>query len=155
MVTRRGSTSTLPAKGPARPAILGMHVDDVESTQALDIISGWTAEVAGGRGSARTVCAANVHMVMTAHDDGGFRACVNAADLVIPDGQPLVWALRLGGLPQRRRVRLTPDLIDQLLAVAEQNGWPVLLGQAEDDYPLPGWELIAPTLAQLRSASGL
>jgi len=50
-------------------------------------------------------------------------------------------------------VAVGPDR--HLRKVAEQNGWPVLLGQAEDDSPLPGWELIAPALAQLRSASGL
>ena len=36
-------------------------------------------------------------MVMAAWDDPGFRAIVNAAGLVTPDGMPLVWVLwRMG-----------------------------------------------------------
>ena len=66
------------------------------------------------------VCAANVHMAMEAWDDPGFAAVVNRADLVLADGQPMVWALRLLGAPQRRRVRVAPDLLLELFAEAEQ-----------------------------------
>ena len=54
-------------------------------------------------------------MTMQAHDDPAFEAVVNAADLVLPDGVPMVWALRALGLPQRRRVRVTPDLLLELI----------------------------------------
>jgi transposase len=36
-------------------------------------------------------------MVMEAYDDAEFRQIVNAADLVTPDGMPLVWMMRLQG----------------------------------------------------------
>lgn len=96
-----------------------MRVDHVESAVAADLIADWAA-AAPARG--RTVCAANVHMTMEAHDEPAFRALVNESDLVVPDGVPLVWALRALGLPQQRRVRVTPDLLLELLAKCEARG---------------------------------
>ncbi len=52
----------------------------------------------------RYVCVANVHMVMETHDDPAFRQIVNRADLVTPDGMPLVWALQALGVRQASRV---------------------------------------------------
>jgi len=75
-------------------------------------------------GDSRSIFAANVHTVMEAHDDQQFRDCVNAADLVTPDGMPLVWALRLQGLRGARRV-YGPDLTETVLAAAEAEGIPV------------------------------
>ena len=68
------------------------------------------------------VCAANVHMVMEAWDDHSFRAQVNRADLVVADGQPMVWALRLQGQPQQRRVRVSPDFLLRLFELASKSG---------------------------------
>lgn len=101
--------------------VLGMRVDHVESQQARDRILAMAA-AANVSSQGRYVCAANVHMTMEAHDDGAFRKIVNGADLVVPDGQPMVWALRALGLDQRRRVRVTPDLLIDLLAGAEVCG---------------------------------
>lgn len=106
-------------QSPARASILGMHVDSVESDGAVDLISRWVAEQPSS--AARMVCAANVHMVMEAWDDPQYRAVVNSGDLVVPDGQPLVWALRLLGVTQRRRVRVSPDLLLRLFAEAERS----------------------------------
>ena len=61
-------------------------------------------------------------MTMTAHDDPAFREVVNGARLVVPDGVPMVWALRALGAAQRRRVRVAPDLVIELLAAAELDG---------------------------------
>jgi N-acetylglucosaminyldiphosphoundecaprenol N-acetyl-beta-D-mannosaminyltransferase len=43
-------------------------------------------------------------MVMEAHDAPEFRAMVNRADLVTPDGMPLVWALHWLGVKEASRV---------------------------------------------------
>jgi N-acetylglucosaminyldiphosphoundecaprenol N-acetyl-beta-D-mannosaminyltransferase len=43
-------------------------------------------------------------MVMESYDGPAFRALVNAADLVTPDGMPLVWTLRRKGYPRQERV---------------------------------------------------
>jgi N-acetylglucosaminyldiphosphoundecaprenol N-acetyl-beta-D-mannosaminyltransferase len=124
MTVRRGDRGEA-ASGTAAPTtlpcrrVLGMRVDHIESDRAARLIAEWAA-AAPGRG--RMVCAANVHMTMQAHDDPAFGALVNAADLVLPDGVPMVWALRALGLPQRRRVRVTPDLLLELFVACEARG---------------------------------
>jgi N-acetylglucosaminyldiphosphoundecaprenol N-acetyl-beta-D-mannosaminyltransferase len=75
-------------------------------------------------GDSRAIFAANVHTVMEAHDDRQFREYVNAADLVTPDGMPLVWSLRLQGLRAACRV-YGPDLTETVLAAAEAERIPV------------------------------
>jgi N-acetylglucosaminyldiphosphoundecaprenol N-acetyl-beta-D-mannosaminyltransferase len=83
----------------AAPRILGMRVDPTSYEEATEKVLAWAAA-----GESRYVCVANVHMVMEAHDDPSFRALVNAADLVTPDGMPLVWMLRKLGYPHQERV---------------------------------------------------
>jgi N-acetylglucosaminyldiphosphoundecaprenol N-acetyl-beta-D-mannosaminyltransferase len=83
----------------AAPRILGMRVDPTSYEEATEKVLAWAAA-----GESRYVCVANVHMVMEAHDDPSFRALVNAADLVTPDGMPLVWMLRKLGHPHQERV---------------------------------------------------
>ena len=52
----------------------------------------------------RYICVANVHVVNETLDDPAMREIVNAADLVTPDGMPLVWLLRWRGVPEATRV---------------------------------------------------
>ncbi len=55
--------------------------------------------------------AAAVHLVMLAQEDSAVREAVLGASLVVPDGQPLVWALRLYGHRQLRSRIYGPDLM--------------------------------------------
>lgn len=60
------------------------------------------------------VCFANVHMAVEAYRDKQFAEVVHGADMVAPDGMPLVKALELlYGLDQERveGMRLMPDLV--------------------------------------------
>ena len=121
------------------PRILDMRVDPVDMDTAESVILDWCHERA-----ARVVCAANVHMVMTAWDDPRFRAVVNSADLVLPDGVPMVWGLRAHGSAVRQRVRVTLDLVDRLLAGAARDDLPVsFYGGSVDTMPLIGRRLTA------------
>jgi N-acetylglucosaminyldiphosphoundecaprenol N-acetyl-beta-D-mannosaminyltransferase len=70
--------------------------------------------VAFGPHESRYVCVANVHMLMEAYDSPEFQNVVNAADLVTPDGMPLVWMLRHLGYLQQERV-YGPDLTLKLI----------------------------------------
>jgi N-acetylglucosaminyldiphosphoundecaprenol N-acetyl-beta-D-mannosaminyltransferase len=67
---------------------------------------------------------ANVHVIMEAFDNPEYRACLSRADMVNPDGVPLVWALRLLGRKNASRV-YGPDCTLEMLKKAEEFGVPV------------------------------
>jgi N-acetylglucosaminyldiphosphoundecaprenol N-acetyl-beta-D-mannosaminyltransferase len=96
-----------------------MRVDATSYDDAGQRIMAWAHE-----GRHAYVCAANVHMCMEAHDHTDFRAVVNGADLVTPDGMPLVWMLRRLGCRGQSRV-YGPDLVLHVLQRAAQEGIPV------------------------------
>jgi N-acetylglucosaminyldiphosphoundecaprenol N-acetyl-beta-D-mannosaminyltransferase len=52
----------------------------------------------------KTVCVANVHMLMEAHWNPEFASVLNNADIITPDGMPLVWMMRLLGARYQDRV---------------------------------------------------
>jgi N-acetylglucosaminyldiphosphoundecaprenol N-acetyl-beta-D-mannosaminyltransferase len=96
--------------------ILGVEIaaSSYEETAAKSVA--WTK-----RGESRAVVFANVHVLMEAFDDATFRAKLNAADMVNPDGMPLVWALRAMGERNATRV-YGPDATQVLLRAAQDSG---------------------------------
>ncbi|KXG78333.1 putative N-acetylmannosaminyltransferase [Fervidicola ferrireducens] len=99
--------------------ILGMRVDATSFQEATRLILKWA-----GTGESRYVCAANVHMVMEAYDSPAFRKVVNNADLVVPDGMPLAYGLRLLGMRGQERV-CGPELMLHVCEAAASQGVPV------------------------------
>ncbi len=72
------------------------------------------------------VTAAAVNLVMSAHEDPRTRAATLGATLAVPDGQPLVWALRALGHPRATRV-YGPDLMARFCERAAHSGMPMYL----------------------------
>ena len=82
-----------PSGGPDSAVdVLGLPVHATDMRTVVDLIARW-AEA----GDSRVVCAANVHMVMEARDDPRLLHALNGADLSLPDGMPVAWALRALG----------------------------------------------------------
>lgn len=72
----------------------------------------------------RYVCVANVHTLIEAYRNDNFALKVRNADIVTPDGMPIVWALRLlHGIKQERVAGM--DLLPDLLLQAELKRIPV------------------------------
>jgi N-acetylglucosaminyldiphosphoundecaprenol N-acetyl-beta-D-mannosaminyltransferase len=71
-------------------------------------------------------------MVMEGYDAPDFRRDVNSAMLVVPDGVPLVWAMRLLGFPAQERV-YGPELMLRVTAAAGEAGIGVGLLGATDE----------------------
>lgn len=69
----------------------------------------------------RALAFANVHVLMEAHDDPSFGACLQRFDMVNPDGMPLVWMLKLLGRKRATRV-YGPDCTLAMLKAATQEG---------------------------------
>jgi N-acetylglucosaminyldiphosphoundecaprenol N-acetyl-beta-D-mannosaminyltransferase len=110
------ATQTIPD---GKTCILGMRVDPTTYQHASQRICKWAQEPAS-----RYVCIATVNNVMEAYDSTAFRRVMDRADLVTPDGMPLVWALRLLGHKGATRV-YGPDLTPVLLEAAAAHGIPV------------------------------
>lgn len=72
------------------------------------------------------ICATAVHAIMEAREDAELRQALDQAGLIVPDGQPVVWAMRLLGYSIRRRV-YGPELMLQLCKHCAQQGWPIYL----------------------------
>ncbi len=83
------------------------------------------------------VTAAAVNLVMSAREDPATRAAVLGATLAVPDGQPLVWALRALGHGEATRV-YGPDLMVAFCARAAASGTPIYLygGRSEQALEL-------------------
>lgn len=99
--------------------ILGVRVASVD----YDIASCEAVSLAQA-GVSSYICAANVHTVMEAWDSPEFRIVVNSADLVTPDGMPLVWVMRLNGVRNQPRV-YGPTLMLHVLEAAAREKIPV------------------------------
>ncbi len=79
--------------------------------------------------------AAAVNLVMRAHEDARTLEAVLGATLAVPDGMPLVWALRALGHGRATRV-YGPDLMLSFCAKAAAEGIPMYLYGGRDEAAL-------------------
>ncbi len=101
--------------------ILGIPVDSVTMDEALDRID---EMVASGR--PHYVVTPNVDFLVQAQTNPELHRILCEADLVLCDGQPLVWASRWLGNPLPERVA-GADLAPRLIAQAERKGHRIFL----------------------------
>ncbi len=99
--------------------ILDVSIKPINYLSATHQILIWARE-----GSSRIVFAANVHMLMEAHDSPAYKKIINSADIVTPDGMPLVWMMRVKGHPDQQRV-YGPTLMLHVLESAARENIPV------------------------------
>ena len=109
----------MPDSDPLSRRILGMRVDRTSYQDAAERVLAWARDR-----QSRYVCVATVNNIMEAYDSGEFGRIMNQADLVTPDGMPLVWGLKLLGACEATRV-YGPDLTPVVLRAAERAGVPV------------------------------
>jgi N-acetylglucosaminyldiphosphoundecaprenol N-acetyl-beta-D-mannosaminyltransferase len=110
-----------------RIELLGTHLDPVTFEGALALVEQAVA-------SRRPILNAslNAAKVVRVQRDPELREAIAGCELVTADGVPVVWAARLLGHEVPGRVNGT-DLMDALLARAEERGWSVyLLGSREE-----------------------
>lgn len=99
--------------------ICEVRVDAVNYDDAVDQVMDWAR-----RGESRMLCFSTVHMIMEANDRPHFERVLQGADVVAPDGMPLVWALRLLGLRHASRV-YGPDFTQRVAEAAAREGIPL------------------------------
>lgn len=103
--------------------IFGVPISDVTMDETLDLFA---ELIDAGRGTGRSfqVATANVDFLVNALGDPRLRDVLQAADLCLADGTPVVWAARLLGMPIRERVAGS-DLFPKLVERAAATGWRV------------------------------
>lgn len=101
--------------------ILGTPVDILNMEEVLARMERFIAE----RGF-HQVATANTDFVINALADPELRSILQAADLVTPDGMPIVWASRLLGAPLPERVT-GADIVPRMAERAAHRGWRLYL----------------------------
>jgi len=99
--------------------VLGTPLNITSYQDSTTNIIRWAKEL-----QSRYICIANVHVLMEAYDSTAYQEVINHADLITPDGMPLVWMLRMKGIKDQTRV-YGPTLMLHVLERAEKEHIPV------------------------------
>jgi N-acetylglucosaminyldiphosphoundecaprenol N-acetyl-beta-D-mannosaminyltransferase len=105
--------------------LLDVWVDNIDRAGAVARIEDFIYS-----GTPHHVVTANVDYLRLTDQVPGFRNFVNSADLVLPDGMPLLWGARLLGVPLRERVTGVDMLVDCARLAAAKGYTIFLLGAA-------------------------
>ncbi len=112
------SLKTMPSqiRPPRTVEILGTSLALTDYDRALDWI-----EEAIEHDARDYVCVCNVHTLMASREDPELRAALRGSSLIVPDGQPLVWAINLLGHSLAGRV-YGPELMSRACEAAAARG---------------------------------
>jgi len=91
--------------------VLGVRVNAIQIPEVIALIEEWIAQ--GDR--SHYVAVTGMHGVTESKEDACFKAILEKADLVVPDGMPLVWLGRWHGYRLKRRV-YGPELMETFCA---------------------------------------
>jgi N-acetylglucosaminyldiphosphoundecaprenol N-acetyl-beta-D-mannosaminyltransferase len=97
-----------------RVRVVSLDTDVVDHDSAVERVVELVRKRHGGY-----VCFATVHMVMESYDSPEFASKVNAADMIVTDGMPIVWMQKLQKRNEATRVRAN-DLMILLCKRAER-----------------------------------
>jgi N-acetylglucosaminyldiphosphoundecaprenol N-acetyl-beta-D-mannosaminyltransferase len=79
--------------------VIGSPITALPCDAQVEVMLEWAQEHAS-----KSVCVANTHMLIEAHSNPEFMRVLRGADLVTPDGMPLVWMMKLLGARNQNRV---------------------------------------------------
>lgn len=100
MIARTSTPRLTPVvNDPPRSDVIGSQVTSVPFDVLTDVILGWAK-----KRISKFVCVANTHMLVEAYQEPSFGEVLQNADMVTPDGMPLVWMLKLMGVKSQDRV---------------------------------------------------
>jgi N-acetylglucosaminyldiphosphoundecaprenol N-acetyl-beta-D-mannosaminyltransferase len=94
--------------------VLGVRVHAVQMSDAVERLR---TLIDGPQTITRYVAVLAMHVVAESRQNDYFRQILNTADLVVPDGMPLVWLGRIQGFPLRHRV-CGAELMDSFCRVS-------------------------------------
>ena len=107
--------------------VLGTPIDRLNLANVIERLDQFIQE-----GSFHQVATANTDFLINAISDPELRHILRQADLVVPDGMPVVWGSRLMGCPLPERVA-GADIVPRLAALAAQKGYRIYMLGARPD----------------------
>jgi N-acetylglucosaminyldiphosphoundecaprenol N-acetyl-beta-D-mannosaminyltransferase len=96
-------------------SVLGVRVNAVQIPDVIEQMEEWIVQ----REACRYIAVTGMHGVTEAQHDPTFKAILNAASMVVPDGYPLVWLGRRKGFANLLRRVYGPELIETFCAQTE------------------------------------
>jgi N-acetylglucosaminyldiphosphoundecaprenol N-acetyl-beta-D-mannosaminyltransferase len=114
-------THRFQARAPKRIAIHGVEFDPVQEDEVVHRV---IHELSAGRGG--QIVTPNVDILRRVDRDAEARHHLAAADIVVADGKPLIWASRIGGTPLPARIAGS-DLIWSLTGALAERGRSIYL----------------------------
>jgi len=122
-----------------KQCVVGVNISCVAYKDVVETCRQWIEQKAGSEQKAGTqaadtqsvpgaryICVTSVHGIVTALKAPAFRTALNGADVVTPDGMPVVWAMRSFGISTQERV-YGPTLMLELCRQAAALGHRVFL----------------------------
>lgn len=110
-------SNNVPVDDLSHHTILGVPVSRVTMNSAVDRLADWIKTK-----QTRYICASDVHSVMRAQDEASHMEALCKADMVLPDGTPLVWVSHLRGEHDIKRVP-GPDFMLAAVERSAKEGW--------------------------------
>jgi N-acetylglucosaminyldiphosphoundecaprenol N-acetyl-beta-D-mannosaminyltransferase len=102
----------------SRFRVLGVPVDAVQMPDVIQRMERWILQ----RDASRYIAVTSVHGVIESQQDGTFKQTLDSADMVIPDGMPLVWFGRRNGFDMPKRV-CGADLFEEFCRATHTKGY--------------------------------
>lgn len=99
-------------------SVLNVRVDAVQIPEVIARIESWIRE----RESCHYIAVTGMRGLTESQRDTTIEGVLNSADLVVPDGMPLVWIGRLRGYPLLRRV-YGPELMLEFCEATARKGY--------------------------------
>src|SRR5215471_4569129 len=112
--------------------VLGVPVNAVQIPEVVAQMESW---ISARTASSHFIAVTGMHGVTEAQHEPYFKEILNSADLVVPDGMPLVWLGRRHGFRLRRRV-YGPELMQSFCGVTGFKYQHFLYGGAPGVAPL-------------------
>jgi N-acetylglucosaminyldiphosphoundecaprenol N-acetyl-beta-D-mannosaminyltransferase len=100
-------------------SVLGVRIDAVQIPNVIAQIEEWILR----KNRCQYIAVTGMHGVTEAQRDEKFKDILNTADLVVPDGYPLVWLGRRKGCPQLRRRVYGPELMSTFCERTAEEGY--------------------------------
>jgi N-acetylglucosaminyldiphosphoundecaprenol N-acetyl-beta-D-mannosaminyltransferase len=104
----------------SRPSLWGIVVDNISLDYALGRVVGWLSS----RSEPRMIVTVDALASLRSRSDKSYSKMVREADMSLPDGTGLIWALRFIGSGVQEQISGV-DFVDHLCRVSAGHGWSV------------------------------